>query len=71
VGGILGLGASLDSATRILAPILGGVLIERLGTAGPGLFGAAVMAGLSVFVWKAIWNHPIAVALASKARSAA
>lgn len=71
VGGILGLGASLDSATRIVAPIIGGVLIERLGPAGPGLFGAAIMAGLSLFVWKVIWNHPIAAGIAAKARSAA
>lgn len=71
VGGILGLGASIDSATRIIAPIIGGVLIERLGTAGPGLFGAVIMAGVSLFVWQKILNHPIAADIAAKARSAA
>jgi hypothetical protein len=49
VGGLLGLVTALDSAARIVAPSLGGVLIQQLGTAGPGLFGAAVMAGVSVF----------------------
>ena len=71
VGGILGLGASIDSATRIIAPIIGGVLIERLGTAGPGLFGAVIMAGVSLFVWQKILNHPIAADIAAKSRSAA
>ncbi len=69
VGGILGLGASIDSATRIIAPILGGVLIERLGAGGPGLFGALIMAGLSLFVWKVIFNHPIASDIAAKAKA--
>lgn len=63
VGGILGLGASLDSATRIVAPIIGGTLIGWLGTFGPGIFGAVVLGGLSVFVWKVIYNHPIAAEL--------
>lgn len=71
IGGILGLGASIESATRILAPIIGGVLIERLGTAGPGMFGGLIMAGLSLFVWRVIFNHPIASDIAAKARGAA
>lgn len=71
VGGILGLGASIDSATRIIAPIIGGVLIERLGTAGPGLLGAVIMVGVSLFVWQKILNHPIAADIVAKARGVA
>ncbi len=59
IGGILGLSASVESSTRILAPILGGVLLERLGTSAPGLFGGVVMVGLFVYVWLKIYNHPI------------
>ncbi|MEJ5239819.1 MAG: MFS transporter [Anaerolineales bacterium] len=60
IGGILGFASALDSFTRILAPILGGAMIARFGTSAPGLFGALVMGGLSVFVWRVIYNHPIA-----------
>lgn len=60
VGGILGLGTALDSVTRIVAPVVGGALIGAWGPAAPGLAGAAVLLGLSVFVWKVIYNHPIA-----------
>lgn len=58
IGGILGLSASIDSLTRVIAPALGGVLLASLGTWAPGLFGAIVLAGLSGFVWKTILNYP-------------
>lgn len=63
VGGILGLSAGVESATRVIAPILGGALLERIGTWAPGVFGAAVMVGVSIFVFITIYNHPIAAAL--------
>lgn len=59
IGGILGLSASVESATRIIAPILGGALLQQIGTWAPGVFGAAVMVGVSVYVFLAIYNHPI------------
>jgi DHA1 family tetracycline resistance protein-like MFS transporter len=73
VGGILGLSASVESSTRILAPILGGALLQQLGAWAPGAFGAVVMAGLLAYVWVNIYNHPIAQSLAkpTPARSAA
>ena len=40
IGGILGLSASIESATRVIAPTLGGLLLERLGAWSPGAFGA-------------------------------
>jgi DHA1 family tetracycline resistance protein-like MFS transporter len=63
IGGILGLSASVESSTRILAPILGGALLQQLGTWAPGAFGAIVMAGLFVYVWSKIYNHPIVLTL--------
>jgi MFS transporter, DHA1 family, tetracycline resistance protein len=63
IGGILGLSASVESSTRILAPILGGALLQQLGTWAPGAFGAIVLAGLFAYVWIKIYNHPIIVTL--------
>ena len=50
IGGILGLSAAVESSTRIIAPLLGGVLLQQLGTWAPGIFGAVVMAGVSIYV---------------------
>ena len=59
IGGILGLSAAVESSTRIIAPILGGVLLQQVGTWAPGIFGAVLMAGVCVFVFNTIYNHPI------------
>ena len=59
VGGILGLSTSIESSTRILAPIIGGALLQNLGTWAPGALGAVVMVGVLVYTWKKIYNHPI------------
>jgi DHA1 family tetracycline resistance protein-like MFS transporter len=66
IGGILGLSASVESATRIIAPILGGALLEQIGTWAPGVFGAAVMVGVSIYVFITIYDHPIAATLNQK-----
>jgi DHA1 family tetracycline resistance protein-like MFS transporter len=63
VGGILGLSASVESSTRIIAPILGGALLQRVGTWSPGAFGAIVMVGVTVYVMAKIYNHPIVISL--------
>jgi DHA1 family tetracycline resistance protein-like MFS transporter len=60
IGGILGLSASIESSTRIIAPILGGYLLGSLGAWAPGAFGAALLAILSLYVWRTIYDHPIA-----------
>lgn len=65
IGGILGLSASIESLTRVIAPTLGGVLLERLGTWSPGVFSATVLAGLFIYVWIKIFNHPLAQESAS------
>jgi DHA1 family tetracycline resistance protein-like MFS transporter len=63
IGGILGLSASVESSTRIIAPILGGALLEKVGTWSPGAFGAIVMVGVTVYVFTKVLNHPIAINL--------
>jgi DHA1 family tetracycline resistance protein-like MFS transporter len=63
IGGILGLSASVESSTRIIAPILGGALLEKVGTWSPGAFGAIVMIGVTIYVFTKILNHPIVIDL--------
>ncbi len=62
IGGILGLAASIESLTRVIAPTLGGLLLERLGYWSPGVLSALVLAVLFVYVWFSIFNHPMAQA---------
>lgn len=69
VGGILGLAASIESLTRVIAPTLGGALLGGLGTWAPGLFSGLLLAVLSVYVWRVIYGHPIAAEI--RARNAA
>jgi DHA1 family tetracycline resistance protein-like MFS transporter len=56
IGGTLGLSSSLESLTRVIAPSLGGLMIERLGSAAPGLFGFAIMAILFSYAYRFILN---------------
>jgi len=58
-GGILGLAAAIESSTRIIAPIIGGALLQEVGAWAPGAFGAIIMTGLLIYVWKLIYNHEI------------
>ena len=51
VGGMLGLSASLESMTRVIAPGLGGYLLGSIGTWAPGLMGAGVMIGVIFYTW--------------------
>ncbi len=59
IGGILGLSAAVESSTRILAPILGGALLQKVGVWSPGAFGAVVMVGVTLYVFTKIYNHPL------------
>ena len=63
IGGILGLSAAVESSTRIIAPILGGALLERVGAWSPGALGAAVMLGLFAYVFVRVYNHPTVLQL--------
>jgi DHA1 family tetracycline resistance protein-like MFS transporter len=66
IGGILGLSASIESSTRIIAPILGGYLLQSLGTWAPGAFGAVLMLGVSAFIFYTIYDHPIAAEIRAR-----
>jgi DHA1 family tetracycline resistance protein-like MFS transporter len=54
IGGTLGLSQSLDSLTRILAPVLGGVLIGEVGAWAVGATGALVMSGVVFYAWRCL-----------------
>jgi DHA1 family tetracycline resistance protein-like MFS transporter len=58
VGGTLGLAASWDSLTRVVAPIAGGFLLGRISPAAPGLLGALLVACLVPFIWLRILFVP-------------
>lgn len=57
-GGMLGLSSSLEAATRVIAPSLGGLLLDQVGrsygafagTAAPGIFSTIVMVWLFSYV---------------------
>lgn len=66
IGGILGLAASIESLTRVIAPTLGGALLGGLGTWAPGLFSGLLLAVLSVYVWRVIYGHPIAAEIRAR-----
>jgi DHA1 family tetracycline resistance protein-like MFS transporter len=59
VGGILGLSASLESLTRVIAPTLGGLLLDKLGSWSPGVFSSVLLIFLFVYVLVTIFNHPL------------
>jgi MFS transporter, DHA1 family, tetracycline resistance protein len=60
IGGMLGISASLESATRVISPSLGGLLLDQVGknygsfagTAAPGIFAGVVMVWLASYVWR-------------------
>jgi DHA1 family tetracycline resistance protein-like MFS transporter len=54
VGGTLGLSTSLDSLTRILAPAIGGVLLDGLGPWALGASGGLIMAGVLAYAWRCL-----------------
>jgi DHA1 family tetracycline resistance protein-like MFS transporter len=54
VGGTLGLSTSLDSLTQILAPIIGGFLIDELGPWAVGATAALTMAGVVFYAWRCL-----------------
>jgi DHA1 family tetracycline resistance protein-like MFS transporter len=58
IGGTLGLASSVESVTRVIAPTLGGFLIEFYGASAPGIFSALVMLWVVTFVWRRIIVNP-------------
>lgn len=58
VGGTLGLSSALGSLARIVSPIIGAFLMDNIGTAAPGLAGAALMFVLIPYIWRQILFVP-------------
>jgi DHA1 family tetracycline resistance protein-like MFS transporter len=56
IGGILGLSASIESLTRVIAPTMGGLMLERLGSGAPGVFGFIILTMLTYYVWRFVYS---------------
>lgn len=54
VGGILGIAGSLEAVTRVIAPTVGGYLIQQVGRWAPGVFSALLMLWVITFVYRRI-----------------
>jgi hypothetical protein len=57
-GGLLGLSTVLENTTRLIAPTLGGFLLQTFGTSAPGLLGGLILLWLSSFIYRSIINPP-------------
>jgi MFS family permease len=58
VGGTLGLAAAVNGLTRVIAPIVGGAVIDASGASAPGILGAALMAILAFYAWRRVLFVP-------------
>lgn len=58
VGGILGINTSLMSFARIPAPIIAGVLIERVSVWSPGLTAGLIALALAPYAWRRLCVVP-------------
>ncbi len=54
VGGTLGIAGSLEAITRVIAPTLGGFLIQQVGRWAPGIFSTLVMTWVITFVYRRV-----------------
>lgn len=57
-GGTLGIAASVESSTRVIAPTMGGWLLQVAGTSAPGIFAAAVLFALAPYAWLRLFGRP-------------
>lgn len=54
IGGTLGIASALEAITRVIAPTLGGFLIQQVGRWAPGIFSALIMAWVITFVYRRV-----------------
>ncbi len=54
VGGILGIAASLEAFTRVIAPSVGGLLLDSFGRWAPGVFSALLMVWAISYAYRRI-----------------
>lgn len=65
IGGILGLSSSLESMTSIVTPILGGFLVDSIGTWAPGIFSSIVTISLLWFIVRKVTEPKIQLSVES------
>jgi DHA1 family tetracycline resistance protein-like MFS transporter len=58
IGGTLGISASLESLTRVIAPALGGVLLAAARPWGPAIFTSLIMVWVASFIWRRLFVNP-------------
>jgi DHA1 family tetracycline resistance protein-like MFS transporter len=54
VGGILGISTSVEAVTRVIAPSMGGFLLQSFGTWAPGIFSAMLLLWAVSFAYRRI-----------------
>jgi DHA1 family tetracycline resistance protein-like MFS transporter len=58
VGSVLGIQASIMSLTRVIAPIVGGFLLENATVWSPGLLAGVLTLGIAPYAWKSLCLAP-------------
>jgi DHA1 family tetracycline resistance protein-like MFS transporter len=58
IGGTLGLSASLESLSRVIAPTLGGILLGQVGPWAPGVVCAVLMGWVVSFAYRRLIVNP-------------
>jgi DHA1 family tetracycline resistance protein-like MFS transporter len=58
VGGTLGIASSWDSLVRVVAPVIGGFLLDEVSAAGPGILGVLLLIGLIPYLWRRVLFVP-------------
>lgn len=58
VGGVLGTQTSIMSLTRVIAPIIGGFLLERTTVWAPGVLAGVLTLGMVPFAWRTLCLVP-------------
>lgn len=56
VGGLLGLATSIESSTRVISPLLGGFLLEKISYWAPGTLGALLLFIAFAYVLRTVEN---------------
>jgi DHA1 family tetracycline resistance protein-like MFS transporter len=58
VGGTLGIAASWGSLVRVVSPVVGGFLLDKVSPAGPGVLGVLLMAWLIPYILRRVLFVP-------------
>jgi DHA1 family tetracycline resistance protein-like MFS transporter len=58
IGGTLGIAASWASLARVVSPVVGSFLLDRVSAAAPGILGALIMGILTWYVWRRVLFVP-------------